>query len=89
MTIPKQFDNVTAFSRRLRAAMFRRDLISRQLAEKTGICDSQISSYVNGRSAPGAMRLVILSLALDVSVDWLLGLSDQMELHNARETKGA
>ena len=43
----------------------------------TGIAQSSICRLEHGRSVPGAITLIILSTALGVSTDFLLGLKSQ------------
>jgi transcriptional regulator with XRE-family HTH domain len=46
------------------------------LAEKTGCLQTQISRYENGDALPMSDALEALARALEVSADWLLGLTD-------------
>lgn len=48
------------------------------LAEIVGTSIRQISRYETGRGLPSAEMLAELAMALDVSIDYLLGLSDVM-----------
>lgn len=53
---------------------------------------NDLSQYVAGKVEPGSRKLVLLSLALNVSEAWLLGYnvpmergSNQLEIHNQEE----
>ncbi len=45
------------------------------LCEKTGITSATISRYITGRHAPNLDYIVKIATAMDVSVDYLLGLT--------------
>lgn len=49
-----------------------------ELSDTTGISQASISRYLNEARLPRLTELVILSLIIGVSVDWLLGLDDQI-----------
>lgn len=61
---------------RLRIARERRGLTQRELAALCGIGENQINKYENRDGEPSARVLYLLAQQLDVSVDYLLGLSD-------------
>lgn len=50
-----------------------------ELAEKAGVSRQWISSLESGRTDPSASVLARLAAVLNVSADWLLGLSDTKE----------
>ena len=52
------------------------DLSQTELAKKIGLKPSQICEWLKGKSKPGYDSLKALALALDVSADVLLGISD-------------
>lgn len=58
------------FADRLKFAMGHENV--RSFAIRSGIPYSTLMKYVNGRSLPGADIALRLSLALDVTLDWLL-----------------
>ncbi len=66
------------FSRRLEAARSRDGygLTQKQLSEKSLVPLASISKYENEGRLPDCITLVKLALALDVSVDYLLGLDN-------------
>lgn len=48
----------------------------REIADRIHVHPSAITQYLNGRSAPALDTLARLCLALDVSADYLLGITD-------------
>lgn len=68
------------FPRRLKSAMFERGVSSKQLAEKSGLHENMIGHYVRGTYAPKLGNLELLCDALNVSADWLMGRTDEMEV---------
>jgi transcriptional regulator with XRE-family HTH domain len=63
------------FGSRLRAARERRDMSVSQLAERADINVTQISHFEIGTRQPGADNIRKLAPALDITADFLLGLS--------------
>jgi len=61
------------FQKRLRQAMFIKHIRQKDISDRTGISDSKISSYVNGRYKPNAESLVKIAAALGVDAAWLSG----------------
>lgn len=53
------------------------DLRQSDLAERTGIDQRTISNYETGKTAPDAYALIRLADFFDVSVDYLLGRTQQ------------
>lgn len=49
-----------------------------ELSDTTGISQASISRYLNEVRLPRLTELVMLSLIIGVSVDWLLGLDDRI-----------
>jgi transcriptional regulator with XRE-family HTH domain len=64
------------YSKRIKQRRQEIDIGQADLAKMTGISQSMISAYENGKNSPTAEVLTILSKVLDVSVDWLLGKTD-------------
>lgn len=76
------------FAQRLTEAMKKRGENQTTLAEKittkyVTIQRQTISLYMNGQSRPDTERLTAIAKVLDVSADWLLGLSDVMSANFA------
>lgn len=62
---------------RLKESRLKNHLTQEELAEKLYTDKNQISRWENGKSIPRSEILVQLSKILGVSVDYLLGLSDE------------
>lgn len=63
-------------SSRLRAIRKERGLTQKDLAKKAGLRQATLSHIERGFAAPRADKLAALCRALDVSADYLLGLTD-------------
>ena len=68
--------NAPTFGARLRAARERRGVTAAHLASLIGIHATVINGYEAGQVKPGVDNLRALALTLDISADYLLGLSD-------------
>lgn len=66
------------FAQRLQIAMYWKEWTGADLARRSGLPPATLSRYICGQRLPNVARLVKLSKALDVSADYLLGLSDAM-----------
>lgn len=66
--------------RRLRMAMAIRNMSQADLSRASRIPQCTISEYMRGLYKPGAEQLIRLARALGVSADFLLGLSDKLEV---------
>lgn len=75
--MPRKHEPLPDFSRRLRMAMFTRGMTSADLMRATNLGSGQISNYLNGHQEPGATRIAQMCKALDVSADFLLGLTPE------------
>ena len=64
---------------RLREALKLRSMTQSELSIKSGISDSKISSYLNGRYEPKSNGIDILSKILKVNPAWLAGFDVPME----------
>ncbi|MFQ6724570.1 MAG: helix-turn-helix domain-containing protein [Clostridia bacterium] len=60
----------------LKDLMIEKDLNQVKLAKLIGIRQGQVSEWLNGKSKPGYDSLKALAIALNVSADVLLGISD-------------
>ena len=56
-------------------------LTASKVAADTGISTGNISDWKNGRSMPSAMKLDVLADYLNCSIDYLLGRTDNPEIH--------
>lgn len=76
-------DDKAIFSHRLATAMAERGIKQAELARKAKIDPSHINRYLSGKYEPKFKNVKALASALSVNIDWLIGLSDQMELSAA------
>ena len=67
----------TVFAQRLRAAMRLRDVDTEELADSVYICKNTMLKYRTGRIAPKVEMIVSICRVLDISADYLLGLTDE------------
>ena len=68
---------MSSISARLRGIRKERGLTQKDLAQKAGLRQATLSHIERGFAAPRADKLVALCRALDVSADYLLGLTDE------------
>jgi len=81
----KAKDRLPVFSERLRKITNEQDLSVTALSNLAGIAQPSLSMYLSGDRLPDAEVITRLCRALNVSADWLLGLSDVRTLDaNAR-----
>lgn len=67
-------------ARRIRETRERQGISQSMLAQLLGFkCKSQVAQWDRGDCAPSADNIAKLCLVLDVSADWLLGLSDTIK----------
>lgn len=69
------------FAERFRSALKAKQLNQTQLAHITELDQSCINRFATGKSEPYTQSLYAICVALDVSADYLLGLTDDMEAH--------
>lgn len=65
------------FKTRLKQSITERGLTQRMLATLIGTTEQSVSRWANGNKTPNADMLYRMCKALDVSADYLLGLSDE------------
>ncbi|MGA7915303.1 MAG: helix-turn-helix transcriptional regulator, partial [Candidatus Acidiferrales bacterium] len=75
------------FAERLRTARELRKMSQSELAEKTGLLPSAVSHFETGRRSPSFANLKVLSDALSVTTDYLIGRSGSMEVSHAVSLK--
>ena len=68
-----------SFGQRLKAALSSRHMMQKELAEKIGVNEMAISRYVHGGRMVSVSILIDICKALNVSTDYLLGLSEVTE----------
>ncbi len=74
------------FPNRLAKAMKMRGMKQVELAEKTGINKSKISSYLSGRYKAKQDGIYALATALNINAAWLMGFDVDANLNNYNET---
>jgi len=67
---------------RLEQAMAEKGINAAQLAEKLGVTRSAVSYFKSGKRQPGRLMLCRMADALSVTVDYLLGESDELDIAN-------
>lgn len=72
--------NPSVFGFRLRTAMRKRKMTGRKLAKEIERAESTIYSWTNGYQLPLFDTVIALADILDVSLDFLTGRSDIMEI---------
>lgn len=73
---------------RIRRARTVADLSQTDLATKLGVSRAAIAQWETGRSGPDRRRIADLAEALRVTVDYLLGVSDDGSIHLPRASGG-
>ena len=61
------------FINRLKSIMSERKITQSELSKRTGIRQSSISDWLNGRYEPKQDKIYLIAQALGVSLSWLLG----------------
>lgn len=59
----------------------------KEIAEKMGVAPSTISKLLNENTEPSAYVLVQIAKCFDVSVDWLLGISESKQVKDIRKAE--
>ena len=65
-----------SFGQRLKAALSSRHMMQKELAEKIGVNEMAISRYVHGGRMVSVSILIDICKTLNVSADYLLGLTE-------------
>ncbi len=68
------------FGEKIRALRLEKGLTQAQLADMIGVVKGSISAYEQGKKHPSVEVLIKLCSVFDVSSDYLIGLSDTMNL---------
>lgn len=74
------------FGEKIRALRTEKGLTQTQLADKVGLVKGSISAYEQGKKYPSVEVLIKLCSVFDVSSDYLIGLSDDMNLMKSELT---
>lgn len=72
---------IVKLTQRLRVAREKRSHSQAVFAGMIGLPQSTYSRYERGFATPGLDKLIDMANKLDVSIDWLLGRTDEMEAH--------
>lgn len=72
------------FGRRLQELLDERGWTHERFADLMGLSVSMVSHYKHSRSLPSTELLVDISGVFDVSLDWLMGISDMREIRKVR-----
>ena len=65
------------FKERLKKLRIENKIIQKDVAEVLGITRQAVSYYENGEREPGIKELIILADLFDVSIDYLVGRTDE------------
>ncbi len=74
------------FGEKLRALRLEKHMTQEQLAQKLELVKGTVSAYEQGKKYPSIEVLVKLCTIFGISSDYLLGLSDDMQLMKAELT---
>ena len=69
-------DKRSLFAKRLEFALEADGITQSEFAERIGVSRSMINKYICGLATPSFAVLMKIQKALDISLDWLLGLVD-------------
>ncbi len=73
-------EDLSLFSIRLRSARTKLNMSQKELAELADVTAATISAYEQGAKSPALTILIKIANALNVSVDWLSGLSGELHV---------
>lgn len=79
-------DNKNTFSFRLKKLRQELNISQREFAESIGVSAMAISTYESGSKSPSIETATKIVLKYNVSLDWLLGLSNKKNYDNCIET---
>ena len=71
------------FSQRLSSLLIERQITAYRLSKDTGISDSMIARWKSGERSPSLENLLAIAGYFDVSIDYLLGRTDDPEAHRS------
>lgn len=74
------------FGEKLRTLRLERGWSQKALAEKLGVVSASVSAYEQAKKYPSIEVLIKVCKVFDVSADYLLGLSDDMQLMKSNLT---
>lgn len=82
-SIYKEVEGITIFSERLRALRTSRSISQERLARQLNYGYTAIANYESGRNEPSISDLSKIADFFDVSVDYLIGRTDNMMSHKS------
>lgn len=80
---------MSVFAQRLKELREELKLTQRQFGEKCETTGAAISAYEKGQKLPSLTVATRIAQAFHVSLDWLFGLDEAVELNKAPQTEGA
>ncbi len=81
-------NNKKIFSKRLEKLLEKNNITRNEFADIIGVSQQQISNYMNNdKNYPSTERLIAIAEYLNVSIDYLLGLSDLSAMNIENEKK--
>lgn len=72
-------DVKTIFGKRLKQALIEKDVQQKTLADALNVSDKTMSSYIHGNANPTLKGLAKIAKRLNISADFLLGLSNELK----------
>ncbi len=66
----------TTIGQKLKHVLEERQMMQKELASKAGLTEGTVCRYISGRRIPRTMELIEICKALNISADYLLGLSE-------------
>lgn len=78
---------MSTFSKRLKELRIEQNLTIYSLSKKTGISPKTLKSYEEQKTKPSIKRFIKIVSALNVSCNYLLGLSDSRQISNQKNKK--
>lgn len=89
ITLPSQGTEITeSFSFRLQTALDKSGMSQSELANISGITKSSLSRYLSGKFEPKYSAVTALARALNVTVDYLMGLSSETQIPTTQMSTG-
>lgn len=70
-------DESKVFAERLKQKRTEKQISLRELALKTGLSPTTVSSYERGDKSPSLNNVALIAKYLDVSIDWLCGIEEE------------
>ena len=66
------------FAERLKELRAERGVTQDKLAEETGLSQSALANWENGKRSPSAAAIISLAKYFNVTTDYLLGVTDEL-----------